>query len=182
MRRLGPGGQRMHEPSFSIVINTDSRAAFLAGTLESLRQLDYPRFEVCVVHGPTADGTRELFESWTAEVKVTACPVRDLTISRNIGIALAAGEVLAFLDDDAVHEPEWLFDLSAAYDAPDVGGAGGFVYDPSGVAFQCRYTTLDRLGRPRGRARAMLELNFPLSYEIPWSEAAAPRSTVQWIK
>jgi len=157
----------MRDPSFSIVINTDGRAASLGKTLESLRQLDYPRFEVCVVYGPTADGTCELLEPWKTEVKVVACPVRGLTVARNVGIAVAAGEIVAFLDDDAVPEPEWLADLAAAYDTPNVGGAGGFVYDPTGVTFQCRYTTLDRLARPRERTSATPELNFPLSCEIP---------------
>jgi glycosyltransferase involved in cell wall biosynthesis len=157
----------MHEPSFSIIINTDSCAAALGKTLEGLRQLDYPRLEVCVVHGPTADGTRELLESWRREIKIAACPVRDLTISRNIGLALAAGDIVAYLDDDAVPEPEWLTDLAAAYDAPNVGGASGFVYDQTGAAFQSRYVTLDRLGRAHARERATPELNFPLSHEIP---------------
>jgi hypothetical protein len=158
---------RMHDPSFSIVINTDSRAAALADTLRSLRHLDYPRFEVCVVHGPTPDGTEELLEAWNGRIKIAACPIRDLSISRNMGIALAAGDVVAFLDDDAIPEPEWLRDLAAAYDAPNVAGAGGFVYDPTGVAFQCRYLTLDRLGRPRERERATPELNFPFAAEFP---------------
>jgi glycosyltransferase involved in cell wall biosynthesis/SAM-dependent methyltransferase len=153
--------------SFSVIINTDSRAAALGNTLRSLCHLDYPRFEVCVVHGPTADGTRELLEAWRGRIKIAACPVRNLTISRNIGIALAAGDVLAFLDDDAIPEPEWLRDLAAAYDAPDVGGAGGFVYDHTGASFQCRYMTLDRLGVARERDRATPELNFPLSNDIP---------------
>src|ERR1700747_2716103 len=101
---------RMHDPSFSIVINTDSRAAALADTLRSLRHLDYPRFEVCVVHGPTPDGTEELLQAWNGRIKIAACPLRSPTISRNIGIALAAGDIVAFLDDDAIPEPEWLRD------------------------------------------------------------------------
>jgi glycosyltransferase involved in cell wall biosynthesis len=95
-------------PTFSIVVNTDSRARSLANTLLSLRHVDYPRFEVCVVHGPTPDGTQELLESWRGQIKIAQCPVRNLAMSRNIGIALAAGEIVAFIDDDATPEAEWL--------------------------------------------------------------------------
>src|SRR5262249_41911599 len=112
-------------PTFSIVIATNGRAASLRATLESLRYLDYPPFEVCVVHGVTPDKTGELLASWHGRLKARHCAERSLTAARNLGIAMAAGEIIAFIDDDAIPEPEWLRDLAHAYDAPDVGGVGG---------------------------------------------------------
>ncbi len=44
--------------------------------------------------------------------------------ARNLGLAHATGNVVAFLDDDAYADPEWLGQLLAAYTA-DVGGVGG---------------------------------------------------------
>src|SRR5262249_54453894 len=79
-------------------------------------------------------------------VRVADCPVVKLSRSRNIGISAAAGEVVAFIDDDSIPEPNWLRDLLAAYAAPDVGAAGGLVYDPSGFALQYRYAACDRTG------------------------------------
>ncbi len=52
---------------------------------------------------------------------------RGLSGARNTAIASASGEVLAFLDDDAVAEPDWLERLLAAYDDPRVLAAGGAV-------------------------------------------------------
>jgi len=153
--------------SFSIIITTDGRRDALAKALRSLPYLDYPQFEVCVVHGPTPDGTDELLASWKGQIKVAGHPVRDLSIARNIGIALASGEILAFLDDDAIPEPGWLTELAGAYDDSNVGGAGGFVYDATGVSFQCRYVTLNRLGAARDWEQPAPELNFPLSAEFP---------------
>jgi glycogen synthase len=154
-------------PQFSIVINTDNRAGSLAKTLQGLLQLDYAGFEACVVYGPTPDGTNELLESWRGKIKVAHCPVRNLAVSRNIGIALSAGEILAFIDDDAVPEPEWLRDLAAAY-APGIDAAGGFVHDHTGVAFQWRYGTSDRLGEPKlDWDRAAPELNVPGTPSFP---------------
>ena len=49
---------------FSIVINTNGRCSALRNTLESLCFLDYPSFEICVVNGPTNDGTGELLASY----------------------------------------------------------------------------------------------------------------------
>jgi len=52
---------------------------------------------------------------------------RGLSGARNTAIAAASGEVLAFLDDDAVAEPDWLERLLAAFDDPRVLAAGGAV-------------------------------------------------------
>ena len=48
-----------------------------------------------------------------------------LSGARNSGVAQAIGEVVAFLDDDARAEPDWLERLAAAYANPSVVGVGG---------------------------------------------------------
>src|SRR5579875_3882161 len=68
--RAAAGGVMSAVPPVSVIINTDGRAAILGTTLESLRYLRYPCFEVVVVPGPTADGTRELLQGWRGEIKV----------------------------------------------------------------------------------------------------------------
>ncbi|MEN3749284.1 glycosyltransferase [Sphingomonas sp. HF-S3] len=153
--------------SFSVVINTDNRLDYLKRTLGGLRYSRYRNFEVCVVAGPTPDGTREYLETLKGEIKVAHCPERILSMSRNIGIAMAAGDVVCFIDDDAVPEPEWLGDLAEAYRDPDVGAAGGFVYDNSGVNFQARYVTTNRLGYPTDWNVPAPHINFPFALDYP---------------
>lgn len=158
----------MQAPSVSIIINTDGRAESLQRTLESLRHLDYPNFEVVVVYGPTNDGTKELAERWADEVKVASCPTRNLSQSRNIGIAMSAGEIIAFLDDDSIPEPEWLTGVTEPFGAPDVAVSGGFLLNYTGVSYQWRFGTVDRLGTPdQSWERPAPELNFPLSANFP---------------
>lgn len=153
--------------SFSVVINTDNRLEYLKRTLEGLKFSKYRNFEVCVVAGPTPDGTREYLDTIKDQIKVAHCPERVLSMSRNIGIAMAAGDVVCFIDDDAVPEPEWLCELVPSYLDERVGGAGGFVYDHTGVSFQARYVTTNRLGYANTWDCAAPHLNFPFSYEIP---------------
>ncbi|KWI26566.1 hypothetical protein WT71_18860 [Burkholderia stagnalis] len=82
---------------------------------------------------------------------------------------MAEGDVVAFIDDDAIPEPEWLTQLAAAYDSPEIGGAGGLVYDQSGYTFQYEYSTANRLGNANWVAKKSAEhLCFPGSYEFPY--------------
>jgi glycogen(starch) synthase len=158
----------MKEHAFSVVICTDGRLPFLKAAIRGLEALEYRDFEICVVCGPTEDGARAWLAELGGAIKIDHCPVRNLSQARNIGIAMAAGEIVVFLDDDALPEPEWLADLNAAYEAPGVVAAGGVVYDHTGLAFQARYVTIDRLGyaNPNWGAPAP-QLNYPFSTEFP---------------
>src|SRR5207247_3975777 len=52
---------------------------------------------------------------------------RGLSGARNTGVAESRGDVIAFLDDDAVAEPDWLAHLLAAYTDRHVLGVGGAI-------------------------------------------------------
>ena len=50
---------------------------------------------------------------------------KGLSGARNSGVAVARGAVVAFLDDDALPEPDWVERLAAGYADPRVAGVGG---------------------------------------------------------
>lgn len=136
----------MFEPAFSVVVNTANRAEFLADTLTGLLALDYPECEIVVVNGPSTDDTESVLERFASRIKIGRCPELNLSVSRNAGIALAAGDIVAFIDDDAVPHPSWLRELAAPYQMDVVGAVGGFTLDRSGVRWQVRKTVCDRYG------------------------------------
>lgn len=163
----------MTERPVSVVVNTDNRAESLRLTLSSLTQLDYPCFEVVVVRGPTPDATGELLEEYAGRLKVGRCPERNLSQSRNIGIAMAAGDIVAFIDDDAYPDPAWLDRLVEAYDTPEVAAVGGPVWNWTGTELQARYCMANRFGDARPVVEpdpSTLWLhNFPQSWEFPYT-------------
>ncbi len=132
--------------SVSVIVNTYNRAKTLGATLEGLRQLRHPNVEVIVVNGPSTDDTDRVLSLAGPDVTVLSCPQANLAMSRNIGLAAARGDVVAFIDDDAVPEPDWLDRLTAPFSDPGIGAAGGFTRDHSGVTFQCRVVVADRFG------------------------------------
>ncbi len=115
-------------PMVSVVINTCNRARQLERCLATLGQQTYANFEVVVVNGPSQDETAAVLASYGDKIATAQVRSRVLSISRNEGIARSSGELIAFIDDDAVPHPRWLEELAAAFDAPEVGAAGGLVY------------------------------------------------------
>jgi glycosyltransferase involved in cell wall biosynthesis len=113
----------------SVVMNTYNRAASLEKTLEALRRQTYSKFEVVVVNGPSTDTTDTVLSQYARDVRIACCPDRKLGVSRNIGINIASGDIVAFIDDDAVPEVTWLEKLAIAYADPLVAAAGGYVFD-----------------------------------------------------
>lgn len=131
----------------TIVICTYNRLATLPRTLHALERLrGRYSFEVIVVNGPSDDGTTEYLDSCDS-VRVLPNPQINLSVSRNIGIANAAGKYVAFIDDDAVPEPDWLCVVLDRMEAePELSAAGGFIRDANGISFQDKYVFCDIFG------------------------------------
>lgn len=133
-------------PSFSVVINTYNRDAYLDDAIRGVLQLDYPELELVVVNGPSTDKTEDVLARWAGRIKHRNCDVANLSISRNVGIAATSGDIVAFLDDDAVPHPQWARRLAGHYARPEIGAVGGFTVDNTGMRWQVRKTVCDRFG------------------------------------
>jgi GT2 family glycosyltransferase len=114
-------------PSVSVVVcaHDERRWESLADAVASLESQSTRPHEIIVV----VDHNDSLLARARASLPgVTAVPndeARGLGGARNSGIAAASGSVVAFLDDDAVAEPQWLARLAGEYEAEEVAGVGG---------------------------------------------------------
>jgi GT2 family glycosyltransferase len=120
----------MNPPAtLSVVIcgYTVDRLHDLCAAVESVRGQNAPVDELVLVtdHSPElAARVRERFP----DLRIVPNRERQgLSGARNSGVAAVGGEVVAFLDDDAVAEPDWSRRLLAAYRDPRVLGVGGMV-------------------------------------------------------
>lgn len=130
----------------SIVINTCNRGQLLERCLAGLGDQTYRNFEVVVVNGPSTDETSEVLARFAGQIRVVNTDSRVLCVSRNEGILQATGELIAFIDDDALADPRWVERLVSAFDDASVGAAGGLVYRMSGRDIEFRNGILDRHG------------------------------------
>jgi GT2 family glycosyltransferase len=106
---------------------TEERAPLLARAVASLRNQTRPVDEIIVVvdHNPALQ--RALERTLGDAVIVANGESKGLAGARNTGLRVAAGDVVAFLDDDARAEPEWAEHLMAPYADPHVVAVGGAV-------------------------------------------------------
>lgn len=124
---------RTSPPGFSVVIcvYTEERWEDILAAVDSVRKQSLPPLETLLVVDHNERLRQRLTEEYaeqrlTEEVRVLAnAGPRGLSSGRNTGIAASRGEFVAFLDDDAVAEADWLHHFAAAYDDPRVMAVGG---------------------------------------------------------
>lgn len=130
----------------SVVIVSRGRPDALQRCLLGVSQLSYDPFEVVVVADPQGCNAVKTMPQ-SADLKLIEYDEANISAARNLGIAAAAGEVVAFIDDDSVPEPSWLEFLTAPFADSEVMAAGGFVRGRNGISWQSRANLLDRRGR-----------------------------------
>src|SRR5437763_3198225 len=115
--------------SFSIIIPTRNRATILARLLESLTQLRFDSWGAIVVDDGSTDDTAQVVDGFRERGLPVAYyyqPWQKMGAARNLGLAHATGEIIAFTDDDCIVDPSWLQALAAAFDAhPEALGVQG---------------------------------------------------------
>ena len=124
-RPIRPPFDAPHTVSVVICAYTERRWESLVNAIESLRVQRRRPDQVVVVIDHNHELLRKARSTFPGDVEilVNAEPM-GLSGARNTGVQAASSDVVAFLDDDAEAEPDWLQELLAQY-LPNVVGAGG---------------------------------------------------------
>jgi glycosyltransferase involved in cell wall biosynthesis len=118
-------------PPITVVLCTRERPEALATCLDSLLAQEYPDFRVLVVdNAPVGDATEKVARRAAEQgpVDYVAAPIPGLSHARNVAVAAAPGQILAWIDDDEVADPHWLAEIARAlYEHPDADVVSGVI-------------------------------------------------------
>lgn len=117
-------------PRISVVVCTYNGQATLRDCLDGLLKLDYPDYEVIVVNDGSTDATGAIAAEYP--FRVISTENRGLSAARNTGLQAATGEIVAYTDDDARPDPDWLTQLALTFLSTDHAGVGGPNIPPPG--------------------------------------------------
>lgn len=119
----------------SVVVVSAGRPEALRRCLIGLSQQAMAGCEVVVVADPQGQAAaRSLPVAGALKLLPQRAP--NISAARNAGIAAAAGDVIAFIDDDAVAEPTWSRAVLDAFDDPDLAAITGPVLGRNGISLQ----------------------------------------------
>lgn len=125
----------VHPAFITVAIQTYNRASILAETLESLRHLRCPEaidYEILVVDNNSNDDTPQVIQeySWILAPRLRSVfePRQGLSHARNRALHEAKGQIVSFLDDDVLVDPDWLSAVAAAFEEHSATVVGGRSY------------------------------------------------------
>lgn len=110
----------------SVIVATRGRPETLGRLLDSLGRLASSPAEVIVVDNGPDERTRAVVAD-SGLASYVAEPRPGLSAARNTAIRRARGSIVAFTDDDAVVDPNWLDRLCVGFEGPHVMAVAGLV-------------------------------------------------------
>jgi O-antigen biosynthesis protein len=125
-----PFKKNVEMPRISVVVCSYNGARTIRDCFDGLRNLDYPNYEVIVVNDGSQDRTAVITTEYGFRLINTEN--RGLSSARNTGAEAATGEIVAYIDDDAYPDPQWLSYLAATFRNPAYGAVGGPNIAPPG--------------------------------------------------
>ena len=139
----------------SIVICSYNRASYISDALDSLykQTAGLNTFEAIIVDNNSTDNTAEVFRQWNAAhnngsfTYITETN-QGASFARNTGAAVARGQWLCFMDDDAVATPNYVENILKHIETkPDAVGFGGRIIPKYIPAFGQNQFARGGLGR-----------------------------------
>ena len=99
----------------SVVIPTYNRASLIPETLASVLAQTRPADEIIVVDDGSKDNTREILAAYGSRVTVKTIPNSGDIVARNVGLRMAANELVAFCDSDDLWREDFLEAMAAQW-------------------------------------------------------------------
>lgn len=154
-------------PHISVCICTFKRPVLLGRLLEALRGQDNSglfTFSIIVVDNDRIESARSVAENFQGDSSLKVAyfvePRQNIALARNKAVENAAGDFVAFIDDDEFPATAWLKNLFLACTSYDVAGVLGPVkpcFDHEPPQWVCKGKFFDRPTHPTGYTMGMWE-------------------------
>jgi GT2 family glycosyltransferase len=118
----------------TIIVITRNRPQMVEKCLEHIHAQSCSASEIIVVDSSNDTKTKELIEQRFPAVCYLYLTngKNKMQVSRNLGIKHSHSDIIAFLDDDSMPDPDWAGEIVRAYVDDSIGGVGGLVLEPHG--------------------------------------------------
>ena len=130
--------QKPRPEDITIVVCTINKNEALSRCMSSIAEnCGRCREVLLVLNGDSANGVLPdaVTQSPLKNLRVLREPKRGVSHARNAAVVAANSPVLAFLDDDVFVSPQWLDEIAAAFDHPEVGCVTGTVAAEGGQGY-----------------------------------------------
>lgn len=116
-------------PYASVIVTAHGDEEVLRRSLSALIAQNYPLFEIIIIDSNGSVALRELVDALdilTPPIRYISCETPGQCAGlRNRAVTLAIGDILAFTDDTAIPDPEWLAQLAQPFAAKEVACVTG---------------------------------------------------------
>lgn len=164
----------------TLVICTYRRPEQVKRLLVSVECQAYKPDQILIIDGSEDDATAKVLQTLltisannlSVEYYKVSPDQKGLTRQRNIGISLAKGEIIAFLDDDTVLKKDYFMEILECFERhPEAVGIGGLIVNEIHWRHKCRrenslstygWENWERRDDLRWRLRKLLRLDSPL--------------------
>ena len=145
----------------TIIVITRNRPQMVEKCLEHVMAQTYMPNEMIVVDSSNDSKTKELIQRKFPTVcyLFLANGKNKMQVSRNLGIRHSHGDIIAFLDDDSMTDPNWAKEIIYAYKNDSIGGVGGLVLEPHGPSEEPQNDRLIGRVLPNGERVTNYHLN-----------------------
>ena len=120
-------------PLISVVICTHNGSKTIDACLKQLLNINYSNYEVIIVDDGSTDNTNKIAARYP--FRLISTENLGLSNARNTGGNASNGEIIAYIDDDAIPDKDWLLYLAKSYRSTEFAAIGGPNIAPMNSSF-----------------------------------------------